>query len=353
MLHRRRWLAYGAAAGLVAPLAFVGLVLATLRTIDYEAFEQPTFYAHGQELPRLLTFSGQLLTAGDNYTRSYEQALAGLANLVAFAGESRAGDDADTTTAVLASDLHANTLVLPVLENYARDKTVFFAGDLALLGTEVESRLAPALARLGDQVVAVSGNHDSGPLMRELARYGVVVLTRHGRLESDGTTDGVTVLDIGGLDVAGYDDPLEGDGGLARGRPLELTGNEFTEEAQAFLEWFQALPRRPDVVIVHQHGLAHALLDTVQPTDPPLTILTGHDHEQHLEQNEAAVLVDGGTVGAGGPFAIGEQNVGFAQVRFSATGAAETVDLIDVEPLSGNALARRASLRPVDAAGSR
>jgi hypothetical protein len=108
--------------------------------------------------------------------------------------------------------------------------------------------------------------------------------------------------------------------------------------------WFTALPRRPQIVLVHQHTLAHALLDTVQPGDPPLAIFTGHDHRRHLEQSEEAVLVDGGTVGAGGPFAIGEQHAGFAEVRFSDEGVAQTVDLIDVEPLSGNAVARRIAL---------
>ena len=70
---------YGAAAGFLTPLAFVAVVLATLRQLEYAAFEQPTFYAHGRELPRLLSFSGQLLTASETYTRSYEQALVGLA----------------------------------------------------------------------------------------------------------------------------------------------------------------------------------------------------------------------------------------------------------------------------------
>jgi hypothetical protein len=51
--------------------------------------------------------------------------------------------------------------------------------------------------------------------------------------------------------------------------------------------------------------------------------------------------VDGGTVGAGGPFAIGEQHVGLAEVHMTEAGSARTVDLIDVEPLSGEAVARR------------
>jgi hypothetical protein len=158
----------------------------------------------------LLDFSGQLLTAGESYTRSYEESLAGLANLVVFASESNSVDQTSPTSAVVASDLHANALVLPVLEDYTREKAVFLPGDLTLLGAEPENRLAPEIARLGEDVVAVSGNHDSRPFMRELASAGVVVLTRDGRLLPDGSTDGATVVEVAGLDVAGYDDPLEG-----------------------------------------------------------------------------------------------------------------------------------------------
>jgi predicted phosphodiesterase len=344
LLHRRRWLAYGAGIGLIVPLAYVAVVGATLRTVDYGAFQRPTFYAHGRELPRLLSFSDQLVTAGETYTRSYEEALAGLANLVVFASQGGGVMETPATTVLLASDLHANALVLPVLDGYAQDKTVFLAGDVALLGTELESRLVPELSRLGTELVAVSGNHDSAPLMRDLVRAGATVLTRDGRLRSDGSTDGAVVVDVDGLAVAGYDDPLEAETALEEGRPLELTPEELAEEERAFVAWFDGLPRRPDVVVVHQHALAHALLDAVEPGDPPLTILTGHDHEQHLDQNEATTLVDGGTVGAGGPFAIGEQDVGFAEIHLGDDGVARTVDLIEVEPLTGNAQARRVVL---------
>ena len=150
VLHRRRWLAYGAAAGLVAPLAFVGLVLATLRTSTTRR-RTADLYAHGQELPRLLTFSGQLLTAGDDYMRSYEQALAGRPTL-SPSPASRAGDDADTTTAVLASDLHANTWCCPCSRTTRATRRSSPRGT-SPTRTKSRSRPAPALQRLGDQVV--------------------------------------------------------------------------------------------------------------------------------------------------------------------------------------------------------
>ena len=350
-LYRRRWLAYGAVVGVLVPLAYGGVVLATLRDIDYAAFEQPTFYAHGRELPRLLSFSGQLLTAGESYTESYEQALAGLANLVAFASEGEA-PETETTSVVLASDLHANSLVLPVLEGYTKGKTVFMAGDFTLLGTRPESRLVPLIRRLGRQVVAVSGNHDSTSFMLDLVRAGVLVLTREGRLLPDGSTDGEAVVEVDGLAVAGYDDPLEGENARIEGRPLELTEEEFASASEEFVAWFESLPQEPDIVLVHQHGLAHALLDSLDDGQgKPVLILTGHDHEQHLEQSDAGVLVDGGTVGAGGPFAIGVQPTGLAVIHFTEDGEARAVDLIEVEPLSGNARASRTVVSGLNARG--
>jgi len=344
-LRRRRWLAYGAAIGLLVPIAYAGTVLVTLRHVDYAAFERPTFYAQGRELPRLLSLSEQLLEASETYTKSYEQTLAGLASLVAFAGE---GESPETpgTSVVLASDLHANALVLPVLESYTSDKTVFLAGDFTLRGTRPESRLVPMIASLGQTVVAVSGNHDSRPFMLDLARAGVIVLTRDGSLLPDGSTDGRPVAEVEGLQVAGYDDPLEGLTGHLEARPLDLSESEFATASGELVTWFEGLTPRPDVVLVHQHGLAHTLLDSLPDSgeDPPLLIFTGHDHEQHLHEEEGGVLVDGGTVGAGGPFAIGVQAVGFAEIHFSDEADTRAVDLVEVEPVSGNARASRTVL---------
>ena len=344
-LRRRRWLAYGAVVGLLVPLAYAGIVLATLRQVDYAAFERPTFYAHGRELPRLLEFSEQLLTAGEGYTSSYEQSLAGLASLVAFASEGES-PDTRTTPVVLASDLHANALVLPVLEGYTTGKTVFLAGDFTLRGTTPESELVPLIGDLGETVVAVSGNHDSRPFMLDLAGAGVIVLTRDGRLLPDGSTDGRPVVDIDGLQVAGYDDPLEGRTGHLEARPLDLSESEFVAASSELVAWFEALPSRPDIVVVHQHGLAHTLLESVADGEfeQPLLIFTGHDHEQHLHEEEGAVLVDGGTVGAGGPFEIGAQAAGFAEIHFADGAEARAVDLIEVEPISGEARASRTVL---------
>ena len=58
------------------------------------------------------------------------------------------------------------------------------------------------------------------------------------------------------------------------------------------------------------------------------------------------MLVDGGTVGAGGAFGVGEEPSGFALVHLDADQRARAVDLVEVEPESGSASAHRIVLPP-------
>ena len=314
---------------------------------DYGALREPTFYAHGEELPRLLEFSERVLAAGGGYDDSYGEAVEGLTRLIAVAGE-RADEPVQIDRAVVvASDLHSNTLVLPALEGFTGGKPVFLVGDLTQRGTRYETGIVPGIARLGAPVVAVSGNHDSRPLMLAAARRGVIVLTRSGRLLTDGSTDGSPVVSVAGLRVAGWDDPSESATGTFEGRLLELKEQALVDARTEFLTWFDELPERPDVVLVHRHVLAHALLSTLAAEGgEPVLVLTGHDHHQHVESEGAHVLVDGGSVGAGGAFGVGEEPSGFALVHFDADERARAVDLVEVEPATGAASAHRVVLEP-------
>jgi predicted phosphodiesterase len=218
---------------------------------------------------------------------------------------------------------------------------VFLVGDFSQLGTELEEPIAAGVASLSTTVVAVSGNHDSRSLMVALARAGVTVLTRDGLLRSDGTVGGSPIVDVAGLAVAGYDDPLERASTGIANHVLELSPERSELESRRIVSWFESLPARPDVVLVHQHGLAHALLDSLDPADPAVLILTGHDHEAHYHQVGPHLLLDGGTLGAGGPFAIGEEPASFALLYLDAGLQPLAVDLIGVEPLSGEGSVQR------------
>jgi Calcineurin-like phosphoesterase superfamily domain len=350
---KRRWLLLGPVAGLAVSLAAVSVSGAGLSRFDYSALREPTFYANGDELPRLLEFSERLLADGGGYEDSYHEAVAGLTQIIAVAGGRRGEPAAIARTVVVASDLHSNSLVLPALEGFTSGKTVFLVGDLTQRGAGYEAPIASGVAGLGSPVVAVSGNHDSRPLMRAAARAGVVVLTRSGRLFPDGTTDGRPVVALDGLGVAGWDDPLESATGSVEGRQLELKEQAFLDARSDLLAWFAALPERPDVLLVHQHGLAHELLEHLAAEGgEPVLVLTGHDHHAHVDREGVHVLVDGGSVGAGGAFGLGEEASGLAQVHLDGVNRPLSVDLIEVEPASGEGQARRVVLAPPATGGN-
>ena len=286
-LARRR-----AGTGLATSLACVAFFAVSLTHLDPRSFRELEFYAHGEELPRLLAFSEEVLEAGETYgllrprTRRPDDP--------DRRGRRAAGALPPTRSLLVASDLHSNGLVLPGLEQYAAGKPVFLVGDLDPDRRAYEADVIPALADLGEPVVAVSGNHDSQRFMRAAARAGIVALRSAACMNADGSADGQPVVS-GRRARRRFEDPQErAHGGLAS--RIELHEETLAGAEERFLAWFEALPERPDVVLVHRHSLAHSLLDLLATDEgAPVPILTGHDHEQHVDQRGEYVLVDGGT----------------------------------------------------------
>jgi hypothetical protein len=339
-----------------APLAVVALAAAICgiavwraqATFDERAFDHPTFYARGAELVQLLDAASNARAAGDGYTTKVQSAVRGFASLLT---DPEAGRLDDTRAALLASDLHNNRLVVDSLRDYARDKPVFFVGDFGNTGNRTEAKLlGGAVAGLGRQVVAVSGNHDSTSFMRTLARHRVIVLTRDGVLRGDGSHGAESVV-VDGLRVAGFDDPQEWHGTDPDDPRRIFSFSELPDAEQAIeraraslLRWFDGLELRPDVVLVHQNGLAQWLASTLQARGDgrPLAILTGHDHRQHVTGYGAITVVDAGTAGASGLYGVGHDEVGLGDLRFSPQDRVlQAADLIAVEPVSGAAQAQR------------
>jgi predicted phosphodiesterase len=355
--ERRRRVLLGAPAAVVAIAAVAcGATLVQARaSFDERALDHPTFYARGAELVQLLDAATNARKAGDGYASKVQGAVSGFASLLA---DPTAGRVDDTRPALLASDLHNNRVVLDSLNDYARDKPVFFVGDFGNTGSADEARLlADGIAGLGRQVIAVSGNHDSTIFMKSLARRGVTVLTRDGVLRPDGGHGGA-FADVSGLRVAGFDDPLEWHGARPGDPRRIFSFAELPDPAQAtesaqqdLLRWYDGLPRLPDVVLVHQNGLAQWLAEQlrIRGITRPLTILTGHDHRQHVTTHGSVTVVDAGTVGASGIYGVGRDSVGLGDLHFAPAGDLEAVDLIAVEPVTGAAQARRIVTPPCEA----
>jgi hypothetical protein len=158
------------------------------------------------------------------------------------------------------------------------------------------------------------------------------------------------MADVAGLRVAGFDDPQEWHGDDPDDPRRIFSFSELPDPQQAIdaarqdlLRWYDGLPRAPDVVLVHQNGLAQWLAGQLRlrNLDRPLTILTGHDHRQHVTSYGPITVVDGGTVGASGIYGVGRDSVGLADLHFRATHGLEAADVIAVEPVSGAAQAQR------------
>jgi predicted phosphodiesterase len=353
-----RWRRLRALAAPAAVLALAGaaacLGLAAL-TFDARAFSNPSYFGRGAELSQLLAFL-ERQRDNDRYRTTFEGALS---NFSAYLSDApRAGDEPGRTV-LFGSDVHNNALILPALGRFSDGEPVLLAGDFGHQGNEAEARLiAPRIAALSGDVVAVSGNHDSTGLMRALADEGVTVLGGGGRLGPDGEYGGNALAPVGNLTVAGFPDPLEwqGDDPDSPERTFSFPelddGDALEEQAKAELVTrFEALFRKPDIVLVHQNALAQHLAAELASGgyDRPLTIITGHNHYQHVDRHsENVTVVNAGTLGAGGVLRAGQEPAGLGQLHLQGPEARlQSVDLIEIEPFSGQAQAERVVIESV------
>jgi hypothetical protein len=252
----------------------------------------PEYYANGSEVPAALRTLESFGSSQQTLDDEIDEQLVGIARLV-DAPANRAPLGPHLPHLTIASDLHNNVIALPALEQAARGAPLLFAGDLTDKGSPIERALVLRVVHAGSSFVFVSGNHDSDVLERQLARAGAIVLTRKGRLNADGTT-GPVIVRVGGLRIAGYDDPLMR---LARDGYEDRGATPTPADQQAFKAWLDPLVGRIDVVMVHEPGLAKLAVDAaaggaagqaarrrVGPHAPGRAHARGHpdDHQRRL-----------------------------------------------------------------------
>lgn len=341
-LLRTRFRRLGAVAIGVAAAGLVGIagsLVSARATFDSDAFSTPAYYGRGQELSQLLAFF-ERQQDNDRYSSTFDNALS---NFSAYLADAPRVGETPGTQIYFGSDIHNNVPIVDALEGFVGEEPFVLAGDFALDGSEADAKLiSPRLARLSDEVIAVSGNHDSAALMERLEADGITVLG-----------EGTTAIDVNGLRMAGFADPLESETGdpASSGRVFSFPelddGGEAEEEAKADLvAWFESQPVKPDIVLVHQSGLAAHLANELAATgyEEPLTIITGHNHYQHYDRYGGGNInvVNAGTLGAGGPLRVGQESAGLGRLYFQGdTPILEAIDFIRIEPLSGQAQAER------------
>jgi len=326
-----------AAGASVVTVAIVALLLPPRGRIA-----DPTYYAHGPDLPRALDALQSLRRSGTALDQELNGQLVGLARLVVAPGEHPALSGRPRL--VLASDLHNNVLALPTLERATRGLPLVFAGDLTDKGTPLEASLVRRIAHMGRPTIVVGGNHDSDTLLKELAGAGAIVLTQFGRLRADGS-HGPMVVRVGGLRFAGYDDPF-----------LRRAGEQYEDRfrrgltiaaQEDFRRWVATVQDRVDVIVVHEPEVAAGVLTDLRrdPPKKPLMVLDGHTHRPFLEADPNLLEVNGGTIGAGGTGNLADErtNLGLAVItyRLTPTPLPLAVDQVSIDPGSGSSSARR------------
>jgi hypothetical protein len=302
----------------------------------------PTYYAHGPDLPRALEALQSLNRSRTALDQELNGQLVGLARLVVAPG-ARTGLTGRPRL-VLASDLHNNVIALPTLERATRGLPLVFAGDLTDRGTPLETSLVQRIARMGKPTVVVGGNHDSDTLLKELAADGAIVLTQFGRLRANGS-HGPLVVKVGGLRMAGYTDPFlrRADQAYDDRFRVGLTN----AAAESFRRWFDPIEPRVDVVVVHEPAVAASVLADLRrdPPEHPIMILDAHTHRLFLQADPNLLEVNGGTIGAGGTGNLADErsNVSLAIVtyRLQPTALPLAVDQVTIDPGTGGATARR------------
>jgi predicted phosphodiesterase len=353
-LLRSRWRRLGFAAFWVAGVGVVatfGSLALAVVTFDAKAFYTPAYYGRGPELAQLLAFF-ERQQDNDRYTATFDNALTNFSAYLADAP--RVGEGADRAI-FFGSDLHSNLPILSSLGDFVGGEPFILAGDFGVSGSEEEATTtSPRIAALTDDVIAVSGNHDSSILMDELAADGVKVVGTDGVLGPDGVWDEGQV-EAESLTIAGFSDPLEWEGPDPASSERIFSFPEFEDGEEQLAQakedvvaWFDALSEQPDIVLVHQNSLAQHLAATIADGySQPLTIVTGHNHFQAIDRYAGGLInvVNAGTLGAGGPFRVGQESAGLGELHFSDLDSSlQSVDLIQIEPLSGQAQAERVIL---------
>ncbi len=336
---RARWWVAPLVAVSVGWIAAIALLLAPRGDLP-----DPVYYAHGADIPVALEALASVGRSSGEVSASFEDQIQGLARLVVDPG--RRPDLSGRPRLTIASDMHNNILLAPTLARAAAGGPVLFAGDLTDTGSPLEVSAVRSVVTTGDPFVMIAGNHDSDASLRALAGEGAVVLTSRGRLLRDGGYGDMTVR-VGGLRVAGYGSPnLRRASDAYRDRGTTIDDGDKA----AFAAWFATIEDRVDVVMVHEPALADPVIARLreqrqQAADaaPPLLFVLGDTHRPAVDSADGVLVVNGGTLGAGGTGNLDEgQNASLAMVTYEQRPFTPlAADLVTLDPGTGETVARR------------
>ncbi|MBK7165736.1 MAG: metallophosphoesterase family protein [Candidatus Microthrix sp.] len=264
-----------------------GTLFGALVAVALAASALPGF--NGQRFDEL-TYEGPL-TAGRQMMQSISTADGPLGQRVTALTDRLAGlysagitqSVADTEGEVVIlhiSDLHLNPIGAQLARRLATTfdvDAVVDTGDTTSFGSSFEGVYAEALADFPVPYLFVAGNHDSRPNRRAIkATPGVTALHN-------------TVVDVDGVTIAGFDDPV-----ITTADPLPRDERESIELAAAPEVSGLLGSERPDVLAVHNPVILRELVGEV-----PVAI-AGHMHRSQLGARDGTLVWMVGSTGATG-----------------------------------------------------
>jgi predicted phosphodiesterase len=281
VVYRKNWrrVLIAAASALVL---VGGTELATYATYDTSAFLSPTFSGSLSIAPKLIGPVEEATQHIDAFRTALEQIVSGSARV--YTSIQAAPPAGPNTIKVLhISDIHLSPLGFSFAQKVAQGFGVDFVvdtGDITTFGTPAENFVTNYVPEFHVPYVFVRGNHDSGSLVQAMSKEPNVRVL-------DGTE---TTVD--GISIYGYPDPV------FNNNNHNLNTHEFDQEVASadpiIARQVEALPQRPDVVMVHDNRMAQSVAGHV-----PL-VLSGHFHVPAKTITDGTLYLQIGSTGGAG-----------------------------------------------------
>jgi hypothetical protein len=158
---------------------------------------------------------------------------------------------------------------------------------------------------------------------------------------------GPVIVKAAGLRVAGYSDPFE-----------RLKRNDYQSpplphpsdaQKKAFMDWLLPLVPRIDAVMVHEPELAQMAVDYLREHKPdhPVVFFEGHTHVLNVQKSPNVIVINDGSIGAGGPANATEHTpLALAVLTYEAKPSFKpfAADTVQIDPGTGSAKAQRERL---------
>lgn len=291
------------------------VIVVVAASFDVKEFTSPSFRGPLREAPTVLRKLDSAITNAGAISDRLDAITTQLAALTEPVG------GLGGTTVLHVSDLHSNpvgvTWVNELVTTFEVDAVVD-TGDVTSFGYRDESAaIETPLQVPRSMYYVVYGNHDAPDVRERLSRR---LDPLHGR-----------VVEIGGVRILGFDDPTYT---VKEGTDTPENAAKYRASGAAMREVCER--EQPDVVAVHNPD------QSVYVEQCAAVVISGHWHRQAQYRAGSAIVSVVGSTGGGGVEGLVPDALYHAELlRFDARGNLYAIDVLRMNPTSGEFIAER------------